>query len=131
MKGKLTITRNSNDIVRIEFTDAASSIRFAEMRMSLEGFAQAVTGLASVEGELSVRGLGNVGKRLIVEHHSIECPLTGYDKKAAQEWLLANAHHPDGEIDASLSSQTSISPGRDGCLLNYTVRRYVATGEDQ
>lgn len=130
MKGRLTIVRDSDDRIRIEFVDAESRVRFASMHMSLDGFAQALTGMAGIEGDLQVMGLEKVGKRLIVEYHSIDCPLTTYDRSELRKWLLENAHHPGGEVDASLSSHSSIGSLESGRRLNYIVRRYEPIGEE-
>lgn len=125
MKGTVSISRNSNDLVRIELHDRASGLRFAELELTLSAFAQAITGLSRVEGELTVRGLEHVGKKLEVERRQILCPLKSLNKQALSDWLMANASEDGWHIDRYLGSQGSIRETDEGTLLSYTVRRYL------
>jgi hypothetical protein len=125
MEGKITISRDSNDRIGIQIHDEASGIRFVEFKMSLEAFAQAITGLARVSGELQLRGLENVGKRLEIQRREAMCPDLGFDKQRYLTWLAENAAEPGWEIDYYLGSQGSIARNGDAVTLNYTVRRYL------
>lgn len=66
LKGTVTITRtthgNGTHDMRIRFRENDSRVEFATMKLSLEDFSKALTGLAEVEGDLEVRGLALVGK---------------------------------------------------------------------
>lgn len=125
MDGRITISRNSHDRVVVQLFDEAAAVRFAEFDMSLECFAQAVTGLARVEGILTVRDLHKVGKKCTVERRSVSAPHLGYQKEPYRQWLLANATEEGWEIDTYLGSQNSINHGEDGFVtLNYIVRKY-------
>lgn len=126
MKAKVTISRSSDDKVRICFTDAASGIEFAEVAMELEAYAQAITGLAYVEGDLEVRGLEWVGKRRITERREVVCPLKTYDIKKLSEWLRDNAQEDGWLVSSYLGSQSSIQHTGEGTLLRYSVTKYVA-----
>lgn len=67
VNGKITISRwhgnqEPRDGITIEVTDETSGIRFLEVGMTLEAFAQAVTGLSHQPCEIELRGIENVGK---------------------------------------------------------------------
>ena len=125
MEGRITISRNSSDRVVIQLYDEGARVRFAEFDMSRECYAQAITGLARVEGELTVRDLEKVGKQLFAERRSIAAPNLGHDNARYMEWLLANAAEEGWEIDPYLGSQNSINHSGDGTVtLNYIARKY-------
>lgn len=85
--GKVTIHRihGGRECIEIEFTDAQSGVKFANAELSLEKFADALTGRGMVECTIDVRGLEKVGKVMHVK--SIKFPLLDLapdtDKKAA------------------------------------------------
>lgn len=125
LKAKVTVSRSSDDLIRIRFRDEASGIQFAEARMTLEEFALAVTGLAEREAELEVTGLQYVGKRRVTEQRSIVCPLDAYNKDKLEEWLKENAQEEGWLLNSYLGSQGSVST-RDGVtILRYSVTKYV------
>lgn len=125
MKGKVTISRDSNDRVRIRFRDEASGIEFAEASLSVEAFGYAVTGLSEQEADLNVKGLQCVGKLRVFERREIDCPLDTYNKDVLSAWLKENAKEDGWILDAYLGSQNSISR-RDGItVLRYGVIKYV------
>ena len=125
MKAKVTISRSSDDLVRIRFRDEASGIEFAEVALTMEVYGYAITGLAEQEGTLEVRGLEYVGKRRITEQRSIECPLSTYDKKTLVEWLQENAQEEGWLLNTHLGSQRSVVRNGDKLVLNYSVTKYV------
>lgn len=112
-------------MVNVSLRDEASGIQFVDMQMTMENYAQLVTGLSHVEIEGEVRGLENVGKRKIRESRSVVCPLDTYDKEKLREWLLANKAEDGWEIEAYLGSQDSVRSMNGGTMLKYTVRKYV------
>lgn len=123
--GRVTITRDSNDIVRISFRDECSRIEFAEARMTVEDFGFAITGLAEQPASVEVRGLEYVGKRQVNESRSIECPLKTYDREELSAWLMENAREDGWIVNGYLGSQGSVGY-RDGkTILNYGVTKYV------
>ena len=126
MKAKVTISRSSDDKVRICLTDAASGIEFAEVAMELEAYAQAITGLSYVEGDLEVRGLEWVGKRRITEKREVVCPLKSYDRNELSKWLRDNAQEDGWLVSSYLGSQNAIHQTPQGTLLRYSVTKYVA-----
>lgn len=126
MKAKVTISRGSDDKVRISFEDAASHIEFATVSLSPEAFGHAVTGLSMQEGELEVRGLEFVGRRRITERRQIVCPIKSYDKSVLTAWLNENAQEEGWLLSTYLGSQSSVSHVEGGTLLRYSVTKYVS-----
>ena len=125
MKAKVTISRCSDDTIRIRFEDIASSIEFAEVTMTPEAFGSAITGLSSQDAELEVRGLQFVGKQRINELRQIECPLKTYDRKEMENWLRDNAQEDGWMVNTYLGSQSSIKHKDGKTILNYSVTKYV------
>lgn len=74
----LRISRYSSSeghIIAIEITDSASHVAFAEIEMTCEDFAKAVTGMDGMTGDLTTRRLDLVGKRR--EHKRELVPFDG------------------------------------------------------
>ena len=125
MKASVTISRASDDVVRIRIREENSRIEFAVVSMTAEQFAYAITGLAECEAGLEVVGLEHVGKVRITEPRVIECPLDTYEKEQLQQWLRENAQEEGWLLSAYLGSKSSVSR-RDGkTLLRYSVTKYV------
>lgn len=143
LEGALTISRTHRsgdgpDTINIRFEDRTSSIEFASIVVSLEGFAKAITGLSFVEGELTVNRLDAVGKkyetkkdkRFIgeVEYNTV-CDAVTYDKRsdALVGWLRKYHSEEDWEISGYLGSRGSVERDfdRGGWWLNFTRFRYV------
>jgi len=125
MKAKVTISRSSDDKVRIRFRDEASGIEFAEASLTIEGFGWAITGLAEQDADLSVRGLEWVGKRRITEPRKVVCPLNTHDKKVLEAWLRENAQEDGWLVSTNLGWQTSVSYVDGATVLRYSVTKYV------
>lgn len=66
LNGKLTICRvmsnTSDDYIEISVQDSSSSAQYCTVQVSFENFAQALTGLASVECLHEALGLSVIGK---------------------------------------------------------------------
>lgn len=129
MKAKITISRGSEDQVRVRLRDEASRVVFAEASLSMEAFAFAITGCGEQEVELSVMGLEFVGKNLITEERTIACPLTTYDKGELELWLKENAQEDGWILNAHLRSQRSITRHEGVTMLRYSVKKYVSDDE--
>jgi hypothetical protein len=93
--------------------------------MTPADFGQSITGLAYVDGELTVRDLDKVGRQLVVEKRRAVCPLNTYEKEALQAWLIENAQEDGWIVDSYLGSQRSVDREGDSTVLNYSVRKYV------
>jgi len=125
MKAKVTISRASDDRVRIRIRDEVSGIDFAEVSLTVEAYGYAVTGLSEQPGELEVRGLQWIGKKRITEPRQIVCPLDTYNRDALEAWLQENGKEDGWLVSTYLGSQRSVSRVPEGTLLNYSVTRYV------
>jgi len=126
MKCKLTISRNSNDVINITIVDDLSGIQFVDVALDLASFAQAITGCARIHGDMKVRELDHVGLQKITEPRSIVCPLGICDRKILSKWLSDNAQENGWILDAYLGSQHSIgSSAGNGVILNYKVIKYI------
>jgi hypothetical protein len=124
IKSSVTISRGSDDKVRIAIECDESHTRFVETIMDLESFARAITGQGYIHCDAIVRGLEFVGKRKIIETRSIESPNLGYGREAYREWLK-NEYREDGwTVDDYLGSQGSISIGTEKTYLKFSVYRY-------
>ena len=125
MKAKVTISRSSDDLIRIRFRDEASGIEFAEVAMTPENFGYAITNLAEQVGDLEVRGLAYVGKKCVTEPRQIECPLNTYSREKLQVWLKSNAQEDGWVLDSYLGSQSSVDRKSGKIVLNYRVTKYI------
>jgi hypothetical protein len=125
--GTVSIHRRSDDTVCVEIRDELSRTKFVEATMTMEAFAYAVTGLAERPAELEVRGLENVGKRKIGEKRQIACPLRSWSTRLKlEQWLAKHAQEDGWILNTSLGSQDSVQDSMgDGCVLNYSVYKYV------
>lgn len=124
IQGNITISKDSRNIVRVRLQCEESRAVFAEAELTLEQFAQVITGLACVEVPIEVRNLGVVGKRKISEKRSAKFPLKYYKTEELRKWLLGNCQEEGWRIDDYLGSQTSVEYADDGAVLNYRVFRY-------
>lgn len=140
---KITISKRESNkggkYINIAIKDDVSGICFAEVKISLEDFAEALTGLGYVECKTEVRGLHNIGKEKEYERASVfitdeeyACVLadangSGYDaaKTALGEWLEENHAREGWSIDKYLGSQGSIKYVDDGKMLNFGYYRYI------
>jgi len=125
MKGSITISRYSTGEIAIRIFDENSRSEFVSFEMTPHNFAVAVTGVAAVEGDFTVRGLANIGLTRVNEDRSIVCPIESYDKEKLAAWLLENAREDGWEIDTYLGSQNSVIRNERGTVLNYRVFKFV------
>jgi hypothetical protein len=126
MKALVTICRNSHGEIKLYIRDDTSRIQFAEITMTPHDFANALTGLGEQSGELSVFGLEYVGKKKVSETRSIECPLSGYQKREVLEkWLEENAQEDGWLVSTYLGLPSSVGTKCGKTTLNYSVTKYV------
>ena len=129
---KITISRGSDDSIRIELMDEASGISFFRGHMTAEDFGNAVTGLGRQPVYRSeVCSTENVGKKKIVENRRAECPLDTCDKEKLKEWLRENCQEPGWIIDLYLGSQRSVAHNNGKTILNYSVYKYVIPSKEE
>lgn len=125
---KLTISRNSNDVITLSVRDDISSNVVCEASIQLVEFAHLMTGLAEIEAMAEWRNTEFIGMSKITERRSLECPLDCYDRSALQKWLIKNGQEEGWMLDSYLGSQNSIGRRNDKVLLNYSVFRYEMGG---
>lgn len=110
LKGNLTISRTRSNTdnprpIRIEITDVLSRCRVAEVELSLEDFALAVTGMGCVDCEFDWSDAAPIGKRR--EYKTVEVELPDRWDVTDEQVRFAVAEH---EVDGWL--------GRDGDCRN-------------
>lgn len=121
----ITITRSSDDVIRVKLVDENSRIPFVEAQISLEDFARALTGLAYVPVAAEYNNLENVGKFKVSEPRRMLLRADCHDRKEMAEWLLENCQEDGWTIDAYLGSQGSVITSGNKTYLNYRVYKYV------
>jgi hypothetical protein len=122
---RLSISRPSNGGISLRIEDKLSGIKFIDAEISLEEFAEAITGLSSRPMMAEVRGLNYIGKKKVWESRSIECTINTYDRNILTQWLKENANEDGWITDTYLGSQSSIKTEKDKTILNYVVYKYV------
>jgi hypothetical protein len=122
---RLSISRPSNGGISLRIEDKLSGIEFIDAAISLDEFAEAITGLSSRPMMAEVRGLNYIGKKKVRESRSIECPIKSYDRNILKQWLKENANEDGWIIDTYLGSQKLIVTEKDKTILNYAVYKYV------
>lgn len=90
LKGNIVFSKSlgSTRGVRLEIRDNDSGARFLEAYMSLETFADAITGTCT-DFEFDVRGLSVLGKKQEVKRELVDCP--PWIRTTDQEWQAALA----------------------------------------
>jgi hypothetical protein len=123
--GELAITRSSDGNIYLRIEDSNSHAKFVELKLTLEQFAEAVTGLHTSDVEMTVTHLDRVGKSRVREHRSVVCPLDSWKRELLQQWLITNCQEEGWILDSYLGSQTSTKSVDGGTLLNYAVFKFV------
>lgn len=128
--GSVTISRRSGsrekDTIAITIGCESSRTEFAELILSLEDFAKALTGQGWVKGKLKTRALDHVGKVMLTEH--LEFPFDTSDWKDREERACKEVDQfvPEGWIaDKHFRSQSSFGTG----CARTVIRKYVTFEE--
>ena len=109
--------------------DQASRVQLCELTLTLEQFAEAVTGLGVMDVDcISQSRDPRLGVESLYETRETVCTATP-DRKDRRgfytEWLKANAKLEDGcESSFYLGAQGSIRPTSEGAILRYGVRSW-------
>jgi hypothetical protein len=125
MKVKLSLSRNSNDVISLSIKDCASLVTFVEVEMTPNDFAYLITGQAYMEGEAKVKGLELVGKTKIQESRSKAYPTRSDSREVMSKWIDDNCKEKGWILDSSLSTSSSVSYQGNEAILNYKVYKYV------
>lgn len=121
----LTITRDSDNIMRIRIQDETSQVVFVELKLSLEDMMKCITGLGYVDCKAIYRNLQAVGKTKIMENRVINTGLRSYDRDKMEQWLKDNAQEEGWILDPYLGSQSSMFHIDNMTHLRYTVYKYI------
>lgn len=132
----LQISRNNSQEITLQVRDNLSGVQFLELKLTLEQFALAITGMSldNVVGE--VRGLENVGKTKMYESRCVKLPKSMGNKPNShvRQWLIeefkegGEIYEPGGWILDPYVGQQSFVVYRDGVVsVNYSVYKYVET----
>lgn len=129
---KLTISRLRGDkeCVSISIEDTDAVLTFVRLELDLEQFAEALMGLASVQGEMEVMGLENVGKKR--EMKTLEFPLPDdcghYYAKTAEEEV--GKYLPEGwEFHGSFESKSSFFDKNGKKWARCRILRWIDKNE--
>lgn len=131
VQGAISIHRTQSnmgpDVMTLVLRDDTSRINFAEVSMTLEAFALAVTGLAGVPCEIEVDGLEHVGLRKETASHEFPIPCAMFDANrtelARQE---ARRTCPTGWTPSDyFDSRYSFFTKGDQTWARCQIRRYV------
>jgi len=128
-KAKITIGRIQgfdSGYVRITVTDADAGIEFLDLRLTLNNFAEALTGLGNTECEITLRGLENLGKRK--ERDSIEFPMPDcqYSDKKVVAAAEARKATPEGWIASDYFNSQDSFFRKDGQEYGRTsISRWI------
>ena len=124
MKFNLSISRNSKDLVGIEVVCKESRTRFLRLKLTLEEYAQVITGLSHVEVEGEVKGLDTVGKTRVREVRSVTVSddIGSQSKEQLEEWLIRNCSEEGWILNTYLGV---VFGGVDKYTINYSVYKYV------
>ena len=125
MKAQVTISRRNNNKVYISIEDANSHIEFVEVELTLTDYAMIITGLSSVGGEVTYRGLDCVGKTRVTEPRRVKSGVYGCGKEEHRKWLEENCQEEGWKLNSYLGSQRSLSYEDGETVLNYSVYKYV------
>ncbi len=126
--GAVTITRKQmpdGPVISIEIEDSLSARVFVEIHLTLETFAEAVTGLSSRPGEMEVQNFDLVGKKLEIKSEIV--PQVGFN---ATKTEIHEALAPF-EVDGWTGSRKDVTNHHNFCGNNVRVkfRRYVPATE--
>ncbi len=131
LTGAISIHRTQSnhgpDVITLVLRDDASRINFAEVTMSLEAFALAVTGLACQPCEIEAEGLEYVGMTKETKSHEFVLSCSLYDADI-KELARYEAHRtcPEGwTASDSFSSRDSFFKKGAQTWARCTIRRYV------
>jgi len=123
-----TQSNQGPDVMNLVLRDDNSRTNFAEVSMTLEAFALAVTGLGCQPCEIEVDGLERVGMVKETRTHEFVLGCEVYDQGCkALAWQEAQRTCPEGWTPCnSFNSHSSFFTKGDQTWARCTIRRYVA-----
>lgn len=120
----------SEDSIQIELVCEKSYTHFCTIKMTLEDFAKAITGMGHIKVFADLRGLQYVGKRRIREERTVLYPFTSlstHKREEMEKWLEENCQEEGWILDSYLGSRSSISYAENVRFYNlhYSVYKYI------
>lgn len=104
-KAKISISRptwsDGRKAIVISVEDDDAGIQFLELEMSLEDFAECVTGLHGCDANMKFRGLENVGKKQERDTIEFKMPDCSYKEQEKIAYEQAKLNTPEGWIASS------------------------------
>jgi hypothetical protein len=114
------------DGISILIRDQNARITLCEFNLTLEQFAQVITGLSIEDIKAKSYVLDErLGTKQQVNLREILCPVKWEKREFYEKWFEENVKVEDGEITSFyLGSQSSVSQREDGAILRYTVKSW-------
>lgn len=129
LKGNITIcktTGNNYKKIHIEISDEVSRIRFCDVIMDLDAFADALTGLGFCKCDIDVRGLEHLGKRKERKQLTLKMPDVGWKERDKTAFNILSQNCPDGWTPVNYFGSQGSFFFKDGELYVVgTVERWV------
>lgn len=126
---KITISRpygGDSRYIRIAVRDDDACIEFLELKISLENFSEALTGLGNTECEMVTRGLENVGKLREQDTLVFPMPESDYSNRKEVAAFVAQKQAPEGwTADSYFDSQDSFQTINDVEMAKTQILRWV------
>lgn len=135
-KARLTISRPScsdgKKVILIQVEDEEAKIRFLELEIGLEEFSEVIVGRRSMECDMLVRGIENVGK--VIETKWIEFEVSDCEWRDRENMAskLADETAPEGWVASHyFGSQGSFFTKDGKSYARTTISRWVDKEEEQ
>ena len=130
MEGRLTISRpcygDDRRKISIQVKDVGARITFLEVEIDYDKFTQAITGLSSMECDLTTRGLDCVGKTMETKPFSFPFPHKNYGNMKEKAVKMAKELCPEGwTVDTYFGSKDSFQGCGKDCVAHTKITRWV------
>jgi len=131
-KAKITISRphgGGSNFIRISVRDDDAGVEFLVLKISLENFAEALTGLCNTECAMEAHGLENVGKRKERDSITFPMPESNCSNRKLVAASEADKQTPDGWFASDYFSSQDSFFTQDGVAMAKTqIFRWVDKG---
>lgn len=127
MNGRLSISRDSKDVIRIRVRDNVSRREFVELSLTPEQFAMVMTGLTETPCKMEVKNLDKVGLKKESFSEVVHVPdgvegLGNYCHEALENYLLNTYNTEEGwsmKFDSSNRQNVRYVEGGRECVITY------------
>lgn len=126
MDCKITFLVNYDQDTTIQLHDPVSSITFAEVHLTNDQLAMALSRLGYTPCKIELRGLDKVGKKMIVDKLEFEMPLYTFSTRKEIAYAEADRVCPEGwEADLYFGSQNSFFKKDGKEYARTTIRKWI------